>query len=66
MATTPEPTDQSPVGIASDSRQIVRVLVIWMIGFVDSPIELQAAMVCVKKKVLNPARFFSLNNDGNV
>ena len=23
-----------------------------MIGFVDSPIELQAAMVCVKKKVL--------------
>ncbi len=33
-----------------------------MIGFVDSPVELQAAMVCVKKKVLNPARFFSLNN----
>ncbi len=26
-----------------------------MIGFVDSPVELQAAMVCVKKKVLNPA-----------
>ncbi len=22
-------------------------------------------MVCVKKKVLNPARFFSLNDDGN-
>ena len=37
-----------------------------MIGFVDSPVELQAAMVCVKKKVLNPARFFSLNNDGNI
>ena len=66
MATTPEPTDQSPVGIASDSRQIVRILVLWMISFVDSPIELQAAMLCVKKKVLNPARFFSLNNVGNV
>ena len=37
-----------------------------MIGFVDSPVELQAAMVCVKKKVLNPARFFLLNNDGNI
>ena len=37
-----------------------------MIGFVDSPKELvdspkelQAAMVCVIKKVLNPARFFA-------
>ncbi len=57
MATTPEPTDQSLVGIASDSRQIFRILVIWMIGFVDSPIELQAAMLCVKKEVLNAARF---------
>ncbi len=66
MATTPEPTDQSPVGIAFDSRQIVRILVLWMIGSVDSPIELQAAMLCVKKKVLNPARFLSLNNVGNV
>jgi len=27
---------------------------------------LQAAMVCVKKKVLNPTRFFSLNSDGSV
>ncbi len=62
MSTTPEPTDQSPVGIASDSRQIVRIMVLWMIGFVNSPIELQAAMLCVKKKVLNPARFFSLNS----
>ena len=26
-----------------------------MISCVDSPVELQAAMVCVKKKVLNPA-----------
>ncbi len=43
MATTPEPTDQFPMGIASDSRQLVKVLVIWMIGFIDSPIELQLA-----------------------
>ena len=64
MATTPEPPDKSPVGIASDSRQIVRILVNWLIGFVNSPVELQAAMVCVKKNVLNPARFFLLNNDG--
>ncbi len=37
-----------------------------MIGFVDSAMKLQAAMVCVKKTILNPARFFLLNNDGNV
>ena len=33
-----------------------------MTGFVDSPIELQAAMVSVKKKGLNPAR----NNDSDL
>ncbi len=37
-----------------------------MFGFVNSPVELQAAMVCVKKKVLNLTRFFSVNNDGDI
>jgi len=37
-----------------------------MIGFVNNSVELQAALVCVKKKVLKSTRVFSLNNDGNI
>ncbi len=35
-------------------------------GFVNSPVQLQAAMICFKKKVLIPTRFFSLKKDRNI
>ena len=37
-----------------------------MISFVNSPVELQAATICVTKKVLSPARFFLLDDDANI